>query len=126
MYYEKLALEVGATVAGLTVVKPPVLTGASGVEQKFSFVATDGSQTYCFDLCSEVGQVEILKTYIKKMDTGSRGFIVCLSGSPTPEAKEMAKSYGIEVLSPSDVGEFFSGRIMQQIRASASARPASR
>ena len=38
MYYEKLALEVGATVAGLNVVKPAVIRGESGVDQRFAFV----------------------------------------------------------------------------------------
>jgi len=122
MYYEKLALEVGATVAGFNVVKPARIVGASGIEQRFTFVASDGPQMYAFDVCPEVGQVEILQTYLKKMDTGAKTFLVCLSGKPRPEARELAKCYGIEVMSPSEVGDFFSNRIAQHIRAPKLAR----
>ena len=120
MYYEKLALEVGATVAGLTVVKPAVVRGVSGIDQKFTLVASDGDEMYGFDICSEAGQPEILRAYVKKMDTRAKVYIVCLSGSPKPEAKDIARSYGIDILGPSEVGDFFSRRITQQIRAPAS------
>ena len=122
MYYEKLALEVGATVAGFDVVKPAVVRGASGVEHRFTFVAADGPEVYAFDVCSQVGQGEILRTYVKKMDTGARTFVVCLSGRPDAQAKELARIYGIDVLSPSDVGDFFSDRIAQNIRIPKKAR----
>ena len=122
MYYEKLALEVGATVAGFDVVKPAVVMGTSGVEHRFTFVAADGPEVYAFDVCSRVGQVEILRAYVKRMDTGARTFVVCLSGRPDAEAKELARIYGIDVLSPSDVGDFFSNKIAQNIRIPKTAR----
>ncbi len=117
MYYEKLALEVGANVAGFEVVKPAVIQGVSGVEHRFSFLATDKTQVYAFDLYNDVGEVEILRTYIKKMDTGAKTFVVCLSGSPKGKAQEMAGYYGIEVLGPREVGDFFSKRISQKVGA---------
>ena len=117
MYYEKLALEVGASVAGFTVLKPPVIRGESGIEHSFTFVATDGPSMYTFDIYSTVGQTEILRTYLKKMDTGARSFVVCLSGRPTREGLDLADSYGIELLGPSEVGDFFSGMISRQIEA---------
>jgi predicted RecB family endonuclease len=123
MYYERLALEVGATVAGFDVIKPASIRGASGVEQSFDFVAADGHQMYAFDLCAKIGQVEILRTYVKKMDTGAKTFIVCLSGRPNAETKDLARNYGIDVLSPSDVGNLFSSRISQHIRVPKNARP---
>ncbi len=115
MYYEKLALEVGATVAGFTVLKPPVIKGASGNDQKFTFVAVDRNQTYAFDVCAEAGRKEILRSYIKKMDTGAKTFVVCLSGKPKLDATELAGYYGIEVLGPKEVGDFFSERIARQV-----------
>ena len=115
MYYEKLALEVGATVAGLRVTKPPVLMGDSGVEHRFTFVATDGPNTYAFDVFPEVGEVEILRTYVRKMDTGAEAYVVCLSGRPKPDAMRMAENYGIEVLGPKEVGDFFSRRIARRV-----------
>jgi predicted RecB family endonuclease len=117
MYYEKLALEVGATVAGLDVIKPAVVRGESGLEQRFTFVASDRRDTYAFDVYNDVGEVEILRTYIKKMDTGANAFVVCLSGRPDAKAKELARNYGIAVLSPMEVGDFFSSRITQFIRS---------
>jgi hypothetical protein len=117
MYYEKLALEVGATVAGLDVVKPAVLRGESGAEQRFTFVASDSSGTYAFDIYNEVKEVEVLRTYIKKMDTGANAYVVCLSGRPDAKAKELARNYGIDVLGPMEVGDFFSSRIAQFIRS---------
>ncbi len=117
MYYEKLALEVGATVAGLTVVKPARITGSSGVEQKFTFVAGDGPEMYGFDVYPEVGQVEMLRAYVKKMDTDAKVYVVCLSGRPNDGAKELAKNYGIEILGPREVGDFFSKRIALQIES---------
>jgi len=122
MYYEKLALEVGATVAGLDVVKPAVITGESGVDQRFTFVAADGSEMYAFDVYTEVKEVEILRTYVKKMDTGAKAFVVCLSGRPDAKARELARNYGIDVLSPMEVGDFFSTRITQFIRSPKAAR----
>jgi len=122
MYYEKLALEVGATVAGLDVVKPAVIRGESGTEQRFAFVAGDGREMYAFDIYTEVKEVDVLRTYVKKMDTGANAFVVCLSGRPDAKAKELARNYGIEVLSPMEVGDFFSSRITQFIRSSNAVR----
>ena len=117
MYYEKLALEVGATVAGLDVVKPAVISGESGADQRFAFVAADGDETYAFDIYTDVSEIEILRSYIKKMDTGANTFVVCLSGRPGAKAKELARNYGIDVLTPMDVGDFFSNRIAQFIKS---------
>jgi len=122
MYYEKLALEVGATVAGLDVVKPAVIRGESGTEHRFAFVASDRRETYAFDIYNEVGEVEVLRTYIKKMDTGADAFVVCLSGRPNAKAKELARNYGIDVLSPMEVGDFFSSRIARFIGSPKAAR----
>jgi len=119
MYYEKLALEVGATVAGLDVVKPAVIRGESGTEQRFSFVAEDRGEMYAFDIYADVKEVDVLRTYVKKMDTGANAFVVCLSGRPDANARDLARNYGIDVLSPMQVGDFFSSRITQTIRAKA-------
>ena len=113
MYYEKLALEVGATVAGYEVAKPPTILGASGIEQRFTFVATEGDKKYAFDIYNDVGEVEILRTYVKKMDTGAETYIVCLSGRPKERAKELSVNYGIQILGPREVGDFFTRRITQ-------------
>ena len=122
MYYERLALEVGATVAGLEVIKPPRIVGESGIEHKFTFVAADDTRRYAFDVYTDVKEIEIIRTYIKKMDTGAEAYVVCLSGRPSEQARELAKNYGIDVLTPMEVGDFFSTRITQFITAPKTAR----
>ena len=124
MYYEKLALEVGATVAGFEVMNPPTMEGASGVQHRFSFAAAEGETVYGFDIYNDVGEIEIIKSYIKKMDTGARVFVVCLSGRPGPQASELAHIYDLEVLGPKEVGDFFEERIVKQIQGPAKRRTA--
>ena len=117
MYYEKLALEVGATVAGFDVLKPAVIMGASGVEHRFTFAATDGPAKYAFDVCSEAGEIEIIRAYVKQMDTGAKTFVICLSGKPKDEdSKQLSRSYGVDVLGPKEVGDFFSSLIAKKIQ----------
>ncbi len=117
MYYEKLALEVGATVAGFDILKPPVIRGVSGVEHRFTFAATDGPQRYAFDVFSEAGEIELIRAYIKQMDTGAKVFVICLSGKPKDDAsKQLSKSYGIDILGPKEVGDFFSTLIARKIQ----------
>ena len=118
MYYERLALEVGATVAGYEIVRPPVIRGASGTDHRFTLVAAEGRKKLAFDIYQDVGEVEILRTYIKQMDTGADAFIVCLSGKPRDRASELSENYGIKVLGPREVGEFFTGRITRLVGAS--------
>ena len=117
MYYEKLALEVGATVAGYEVVRPPVITGASGTEHKFTLVAAEGQKMLAFDIYQDVGEVEILRSYIKKMDTGADVFIICLSGKPRDRASDLSANYGVRVLGPREIGDFFTSRITKLVGA---------
>jgi hypothetical protein len=117
MYYEKLALEVNAAASGLDVVKPAQLKGKSGIDQKFTFVAADGTTMYAFDIYPQVDEKEVLRTYLKKLDTGAETFIICLQGKPTPEAGALARQYGVEVLGPGSVGDFFNKKIIQQLRS---------
>jgi predicted RecB family endonuclease len=114
MSYERLALEVGATLSGLDVVKPAVIRGTSGVEHRFTFVAAEGPLTYAFDVYTELGELEVIRTYIKKLDTGARTLIVCPSGKVKPEARDMSTSYGIEILGPNEVEDFFGKNVARQ------------
>jgi hypothetical protein len=117
MYYEKLALEVGATVAGFEVMNPPTLMGSSGVLHRFTFAAAEGDTVYGFDIYNEVGEIEIIKSYIKKMDTGARVFVICLSGRPRAQAADLAHNYDMTILGPKEVGDFFEEKIARQIEA---------
>jgi hypothetical protein len=117
LYFEKLALEVNAAASGLDVVKPAVLKGRSGIDQRFTFLASDGPVMYAFDIYPEVYEEEVMRTYLKKLDTGAETYIVCLQGRPTVGAAELARKYGVEVLGPGSVGDLFSKKITEQLIA---------
>jgi len=107
MYFEKLALEVNATSAGWEVIEPPRVMGTSGLEHKFTFLASDSGRVYGFDLYSEIGEIEVLRTFIKEMDSGASAVLVCLSGRPTERARALAAELCVNILSPAEIGEFF-------------------
>lgn len=107
MYFELLSLEIHASMAGLKVVKPPVCRGESGVEHRFSFVASDDSVTYGFDIYNDVSQEEVIKTFTKKLDTRAYTSIVSLRGKPSAEVEALADDYGMTILGPADIDTFF-------------------
>jgi hypothetical protein len=107
MELERLMVRVAATKAGLQVIDPPVMTGRSGSTHKFSFLATDGFRTYAFDFYDRVGEVDLLASYVKMMDTGVLVHIVCFNGSPTIEAEGGAKDYRIQILKSGELSKFF-------------------
>jgi|SRR5579863_8269203 len=117
MYFEKLALEVNASIAGLETMKPAIIKGESGVDHKFTFLAMDDSKAFGFDIYPKVGEVEVLRAFVKKIDTGADVFVVCLSGRPEPEVQKMAEKYEVEVIGPGEVGNFFSSRIARLVKS---------
>ncbi|MDA4123904.1 MAG: hypothetical protein OK438_00445 [Thaumarchaeota archaeon] len=107
MYFESLVLEIHAGKAGWKTVKPPFFQGKSGVYQKFSFLATDGKFQYGFDFYSDVSEEEVLRTYMKRLDTEVLTFIISLRGRPRKEVAKLADDYGITILGPADIDSFF-------------------
>ena len=107
MYFEKLALEINATTAGWEVIEPPIRVGTSGVEHRFTFLSSDSGSLYGFDLYPEIGEIQVLRTFIKEMDTGISGVLICLSGRPSQRAQEVAAELGVRILSPAEIGRFF-------------------
>ena len=112
MYFERLALEITATAAGWEVIKPAWRIGTSGVEHRFTFLASDSGHVYGFDLYPEIGEIEVLRTFIKEMDTGASGVLVCLSGKPSGRAQDVAAELGVRILSPAEIGGFFKSEKM--------------
>lgn len=110
MKFESLSLEVAAKTAGLLVVKPAVLNGKSGVEHRFDSLVSDGPRFFAFDFYDSVGDMDVLRTYIKKFDTGATTEIVCSSGKVTGDAATLAREYGIEILAPDQISTFFQPR----------------
>jgi len=107
MYFENLAVEIYSTKAGLEPIKPARCRGASGVEHRFSFLASKEGRLYAFDILPEVSEMQVLSSYIKQMDTKAVVFLVCLKGSPSEGGARLAKDYGMKILSPADIGPFF-------------------
>ena len=108
MYFERLVLEIHANNAGWRTIKPPFCTGESEVQQKFSFLATDETCVYCFDIYNEVSEEDVLRTYMKRLDTKVLTVIVNLRGRPRKEVARIADDYGITILGPAEIESFFS------------------
>lgn len=110
MYFEKLALEVNATSAGWVVINPATVVGTSGIEHKFTFLASDSKKPYGFDLYPEIGEVEVLRTFIKEMDAKVSAVLVCMRGKPSERAQQVAAELGVRILSPAQIGDFFKSK----------------
>lgn len=113
MELERLELRVAAKKAGLNVEDPPLLTGRSGVTHRFSFLANDESGSVGFDFYDTVGEIEILKSAIKKFDTGAMIQIVCLKGVPSPEATLLARDLEMRILSPENLIRSFEEQLVE-------------
>ncbi len=113
MDFETLGLEVEAANAGLGVLKPPALRGRSGIDHRFSFIASDGLRVFAFDFYQEVRDVEVLRTYIKKYDTSASVQIVCLGKKPSDKALILAAEYGLGILEPEEMKGFFKHLVIE-------------
>jgi len=107
MYTEKLLLEVQATRLGWSSVKPSSVRGRSGTQHQFSYLASSGDLLYGFDVCDEVSEVEVLRSYIKGYDTGVSVYLVSREGKTNPVAKQLLREYGMRVLTEADIVSFF-------------------
>ena len=114
MFYEKLALEVNAGAAGLQVVRPAVVRGESGIDQRFTMLATGDGRSYAFDIVPQATEEQVLRTFVKQLDAKVTAFIVSLNGRPSERAKELANGYGIGIITPAEVGDFFSKKLVPQ------------
>jgi len=110
---ERLELRVAAAKAGLHVADPPLLTGRSGVTHRFSFLASDESGSFGFDFYDTVGEIELLKSAIKKFDTGAIIQVVCLKGVPSPEAELLARDLELKILSPETLVSSFEQMLIE-------------
>ena len=107
MEFEKLALEVSALKAGLTTVTPHVLRGASGIEHRFNLLFTDGERNYAFDFYERVTDIEVVKSFSKKLDTRASVNIVCTGREATELARTLAVGYDMKIISPDNAEAFF-------------------
>ncbi len=111
MYVEKLTLEVQSMRRGLTPLKPPTARGTSGIVHSFSFMAADKGMSYCFDIYDEVTEIEVLKSFIKKIDTGYSVSLV--SGSKVSSmGRTLAEEYGMAIVTPGEIPSFFRSQVL--------------
>lgn len=108
MYYERLSLEVVAARLQWEVVSPPILRGLSGVTHKFDFVAVDGKEKLVFDIYDRLNETDVIKTFIKKLDTGASAYIICLSDKAEEGAGKLAAEYRLKILPSKGVEYAFS------------------
>ena len=108
LYFEGLILEIHAAKAGWETVKPPHCRGVSGANHEFAFLARDETCYYAFDIYHNVTQEEVLRTYMKRLDTGVLAIIVNMSGRPRKEVGGLADELGITIMGPADIDTFFS------------------
>jgi hypothetical protein len=103
-------IRLGAEAArsGLETLNPPVMNGCSGVNHTFSLLVKSGPRYYGFDEYEHVSQFEVMRTHIKRFDTGVIAQIIDLSGVRSTEVGALAKSYGLSILSPDEFDGIFS------------------
>lgn len=113
MYTERLLLQVEASRVGWNVITPPVVKGASGASHPFSFLASSGNLRYGFDIYEKVSEVEVLKSYIKELDTKASVQIVTPGNAVSEGARRLARDYGIKVLAENEVHSFFEEALLR-------------
>jgi len=114
MYFEGLLLEIHANKAGWETVKPPRCKGVSGAIHEFAFLAKDEGCYYAFDIYHDVTQEEVLRSYMKRLDTGFLTIVVNMSGRPKKEVGALADELGITIMGPADIDTFFSLNAVEQ------------
>lgn len=108
--YERLSLEVIAAKSNWQIVNPPTLAGRSGVTHRFDFVATHGQYSLVFDIYEELSETDVIKMYIKKLDTGASACIICHTERMTEGARKLAAEYGLKVVRSDNIKSAFNAR----------------
>lgn len=67
----------------------------------------DGQESLAFDIFERLGETDVIRTYIKKLDTGASVYIVCLNEKMTVGASKLASEYGLKVLPPDAIESAF-------------------
>ena len=110
MHFERLSLEVIATKSHWAVADPPTLVGRSGVTHRFDFLAIDGRERLAFDIYEQLAETDVIRTFVKKLDTRATAFIICPGDKVEEGADKLAKEYGLKVLRSESIGSDFRTR----------------
>ena len=107
MYGEKLSLELLASRHECSVIKPPVVTGRSGVVHRFDFLARDGEEYLGFDVYDRLDEISVIKTFIKRTDTGASVAIICPKVHVPEALQGLLREYNMKVVSPDKIEPAF-------------------
>ena len=110
MHFERLSLEVIATKSHWAVANPPTLVGRSGVTHRFDFLAIDGRERLAFDIYEQLVETDVIRTFVKKLDTGATAFIICPGDKVEEGAGKLAVEYRLKVLRSENIGSDFRTR----------------
>lgn len=87
------------------VITPPALKGKSGIVHSFSLLLASKGKLAGVDIHEIVGEVEVLKTYVKKLDTGVSAFLVSTNGNPALETRALSEAYDVRIFTRSELDE---------------------
>lgn len=78
---------------GFFLKEPPELKGKSGVTHSFDFVVRNGNRFCAVDIYKEISPFDVLRSYVKKLDTGASCYIVYLSYPLDDEVSRLIQVY---------------------------------
>ena len=104
---ELLEIEVGSIMLGWSVLKPSKLLGKSGAWHRFSYIAQKENKVLAFDVYPGVGDIEVIRTYCKAIDTEATVAVVCPAGCVTERGRELAREFEVRILNSENVVQFF-------------------
>lgn len=102
-----------AAKAHWQIVSPPTLTGRSGVTHRFDFVATAGQERLVFDIFERLSETDVIKTYVKKLDTGASAYIIYNAKSMTEGTGRLVSEYDLKVLHSDNIESTFMTKRME-------------
>jgi hypothetical protein len=100
-------LEIIAARSRWQTVNPPALIGRSGATHWFDLIAMDGREIRVFDICEQLSEMDVIKIYLKKLDTGASSFIICHAKRMTEGVRRLISEYGLKVLRSDNIESAF-------------------
>ncbi len=76
-------------------------------------MAMNGQERLAFDICERLSETDVIKTFIKKLDTGVSAYIICLSEKMAEGAGKLATEYGLKILHSNSLESAFRTRELE-------------
>ncbi len=80
---------------------------------RFDFMAVAGDERLAFDICTNLTETDVIRTFVKKLDTGVSACIICADERVAEGAKRLAKEYGLTLLDSNSVESAFEPRRLE-------------